>query len=78
MGEKVAGVAQSIEAKIELEAAGIDVSELRYALEYPYRKAREAAIQNSRAEGQYLSEESLKMIGREAGQQGLVCTAFPV
>lgn len=71
VGEEVAGVAQSIEAKMELEAGGVDVSELRYTLEYPYRKAREAAIDNSRSEMPEISEESLEMIGREAGWQAV-------
>lgn len=63
------GVVKSIEAKMELEAVGVDVSQLWYSLEYPYRTARETAIENAQADTPNSSDESLESIGREAGQQ---------
>lgn len=71
VGEEVAGVVKSIEAKMELEAAGVDVSELWYTLEYPYRTARETAIENARANEPDSSDASLEAIGREAGRQAV-------
>lgn len=71
VGEEVAGVVKSIEAKMELEAAGIDVSELRYTLEYLYQKAYEAAINNALANAPSSDAASLEAIGREAGRQAV-------
>jgi hypothetical protein len=71
VGEEVAGVVRSIEAKMELEAAGVDVSELWYTLEYPYRTARETAIENARDNKPDSSDASLEAIGREAGRQAV-------
>jgi phosphoribosyl-ATP pyrophosphohydrolase len=71
VGEEVAGVVKSVEAKMELEAAGVDVSELRYTLEYLYQKAYEEAIENALANTPESSNGSLEAIGREAGRQAV-------
>ena len=71
VGEEVAGVVKSIEAKMELEAVGVDVSELWYTLEYPYRTAHEKAIENARTNAPDSSEAALEAIGREAGGQAV-------
>ena len=50
------------------DGVGVDVSELRYPLEYPYRTARETAIENAQANKPDSSDASLEAIGREAGR----------
>ena len=54
---------------MELEAAGVDVSELWYTLEYPYRTAHDKAIESARADKPGSSDASLEVTGREAGQR---------
>ena len=69
--EEVEAVVKSIEAKMELEAAGPDVAELRYTLEYPYRMAHEDATAVALSEHPGLDKQALESIGRSAGQQAV-------
>ncbi len=69
VSEEVEAVANSIAAKMELEDAGIDVSKIWYTLEYPYRQAYEAAVVDAKANISDISDETLKIMGREAGRQ---------
>ena len=71
VGEEVEGVVRSIEAKMALEAAGVDVSGLWYTLEYPYRTAHKAAVEDARAAEPGSREETLATSGREAGKQSV-------
>jgi hypothetical protein len=66
--EEAEGVVESIEAKMELAAAGWDVSQLRYPLE----KAYLAAYESAKKAGQGLNEAELEQAARRAGQAAVL------
>jgi hypothetical protein len=66
--EEAEGVVRSIEAKMELQAAGVDVGNLYYPLEPAYREARTAAI--AREGG--MPETELAQIGQAAGLAAVI------
>ncbi len=67
VAEEVEAVVKSIEAKMELEARGVDVSDLWYPLEYPYRKAYEVGSEAARNGEPGTNGDAPESAGRQAG-----------
>jgi hypothetical protein len=67
--EEAAAVVNSIEAKMELEAAGVDTSGGQTTLEIPYRQAYEMAIMAASAADAGLDDDSAQTIGRTVARQ---------
>ncbi len=65
--EEAEGVVKSIEAKMEFQRAGLDVSELSYPLEAVYREAAQRARNAATIQDWGISEAELAQIGRAAG-----------
>jgi hypothetical protein len=70
--EEAEGVARSIEAKMELQAAGVDVGNLYYPLEPAYREASREARTAAIARERGLPETELVQIGRAAGLAAVI------
>lgn len=66
--EEVDGTVASIEARRELEQAGVDVSDAHFPLQDEYNNAYEAAVTNAREKNPNLTEAELDQIGRAAGR----------
>lgn len=67
--EEAAAIVNSIEAKIELEAAGVDTNGQQPALEMPYRQAHEMAKTAANANDDGLDDDSAQTISRAAAQK---------
>jgi hypothetical protein len=67
--EEATAITNSIEAKMELESAGMDTNGQLTTLEMPYRQASEKAITAVSANDCGLDEESVQAIGRAAARE---------
>jgi hypothetical protein len=67
--EEAMAVVNSIEAKMELEALGVDTDGQHATLETPYRQAYEIAMRSALADGASLNDGSAQTISRAAAQQ---------
>ena len=67
--EEATAITNSIEAKMELEAAGVDTSGQVTTLEIPYRQANEKAITAASTNDGGLDEKSALAIGRAAARE---------
>ncbi len=70
--EEAEGVVKSIEAKMELQAAGLDVSNLSYPLETAYQEAYQKARNAATVRERGISEVELKELGRAAGKEAVI------
>lgn len=70
--EEAAAVVNSIEAKMELEALGIDTNGQHATLEMPYREAYEIAMRSALADGASLNDGSAQAISRTAARQAIL------
>jgi hypothetical protein len=67
--EEAVAVVNSIEAKMELEAAGVDTTGQQTTLEMPYRQAYEMAKTAASVNDDTLDEDSAQTIGRAAARK---------
>jgi hypothetical protein len=67
--EEAVGTVASIEAKRQLQNAGVDVSRASFPLEDEYNEAYNAAVNEARRRNPNLSSEEADAIGRAAGYQ---------
>lgn len=70
--EEAQAVALAVEAKMALEAAGIDFGEIRYPLENHYLGAHEGAKKAAVARERDISQAELAAIGQAAGRERAV------
>jgi hypothetical protein len=72
VAEEMEAVVSSIEAKMEFEQAGGDVSELSCTLEIPYRRAYWTATSTAKMNDPGLDGKDLGAIGRAAGRAAVL------
>lgn len=67
--EEAAAVVNSIEAKMELEAVGVDTNGQQATLEMPYHQAYEIVMRSALADGAGLDDSSAQTISRTSARQ---------
>ena len=72
VAEEMEAVVSAIEAKMELERAGINVSELSCTLENPYRQAYWAATSVAQNDDPDVDDKTLESVGRAAGRASVL------
>jgi len=70
--EEAEGVVKSIEAKMELQKAGLDVNNLSYPLESTYGEAYQTARNAASAREKGITEAELAEIGRAGGKAAVI------